>query len=265
VNFTYLKNEVTDLGMGTEIISTFDVGGNNTTTRTVVGEPIAYFYGYQTDGIFQTQEEIDNAPDHGMVSAGDRRFKDLNDDGIIDDLDRTNLGSGIPKYMYGFNIGFEYKGFDFSLFLNGNAGVDIINNNLRYLYNLRNFNGTGVQNVLQKVYEERWTGPGTSNTFPKVAYNPANTNIIFSDSYVENGSFVRLRNIQAGYTLPSALFGKSGIKSMRIYISGQNLLTFTKYQGYDPEVGGVGLLGTGIDQGRYPVARMYSMGLKITL
>ncbi len=270
-NFTSQKNEVTNIGKSDELITSFNISGSGAAARTVVGEPIGYFYGYLTDGIFQNQSEIANGPTQpSSVVPGDRRFKDISGpdgvpDGKVDGKDRTNLGSGIPKYMFGTNLEASYKNFDFSVFLQGVAGVKILNNNLRFLHNIRNFNGTGVQNVLADVYKERWHGEGTSNTMPRVAYIPSGNNFLFSDAYIEDGSFLRIRNLQIGYSIPNSIVSNWGISKIRLYLSGQNLFTFTKYSGYDPEVGSLGLLGNGVDQGRYPVARSYMIGVNVTL
>lgn len=265
-NFSTLKNEVTSLGQnGRPIVNSFNEGANNAATQTEVGETVAYFWGYKADGIFQDQQEIDASPMKGTVIPGDRRYVDVNGDGKIDGTDRTNLGNGLPKLIYGGTLRASFKGFDASILLQGQAGNKIANNNLRFLYDIRNFNGQGVQNVAQ-VMMDRWTGPGTSNTMPRLAYFTSSDNNRFSDVYVENGAFLRCRNAQIGYTIPQSISKKAGIERLRIYLAAQNLFTVTKYSGFDPEVGSrsQNALNTGTDQGRYPVAKVMMGGLNIS-
>ena len=263
VNFATLKNEVTSLGDGGRpIVQGFNEGQNNAATRTEVGQTIAYFWGFKSDGIFQSQSEIDASPMKGSVIPGDRRYVDINNDGKVDGNDRINLGNGLPTMIFGGTLRAAYKGFDANILLQGQAGSKIANNNLRFLYDIRNYNGQGVQNVAQ-VMMDRWTGPGTSNTMPRVAYFTSSDNNRFSDVYVENGGFLRFRNVQLGYTLPVKLSQKIGSDQVRIYVAGQNLFTITKYSGFDPEIGsrGQSALNTGTDQGRYPVARVFMGGI----
>lgn len=266
VNFATLKNEVTSLGEGGRpIVRGFEEGQNGAATRTEVGQPIAYFWGYKTDGIFQSQSEVDGSPMKGQAIAGDRRYVDTNGDGKIDGNDRVNLGNGLPTMIFGATLRASYKGFDASILLQGQAGSKVANNNLRFLNDIRNYNGQGVQNVGQAMMG-RWTGPGTSNTMPRVAYFTSSDNNRFSDAYIENGAFLRCRNIQIGYTLPLGLSQKIGSERVRIYLAAQNLFTITKYSGFDPEIGSRNgdALNTGTDQGRYPVARVIMGGLNIT-
>jgi hypothetical protein len=256
---------VLSLGGGAPINRGLGVGGNNAGSRTEVGQPVAYFWGLQTDGIFQNEEEVQAANgSHGQVIPGDRRYVDVNGDGTINEKDRVNLGNGLPKFLYGGNFNVSFKGFDLLLFLQGQAGNKIANNNRRHLYDLRNYNGQGVQNVAREMLG-RWTGPGTSNTIPRVAYFGTPGNTLFSDFYVEDGGFLRCRNIQLGYTIPAGFTGKLGVQRLRVYVSAQNLFTITKYTGYDPEVGTLrqDVLNTGFDQGRYPVARVFLGGLNL--
>jgi TonB-linked SusC/RagA family outer membrane protein len=265
VNFATLENEVLSLGGGAPINRGLGVGGNNAGTRTEVGQPLAYFWGLKTDGIFQTPEEVEAADgSHGKVIPGDRRFVDVNGDGIINEKDRVNIGNGLPKFFYGGNFNVRFAGFDFTLFLQGQGGNKIANNNRRHLYDIRNYNGQGVQNVAKEMLG-RWTGPGTSNTITRVAYFGTPGNNQFSDFYVEDGGFLRCRNIQLGYTIPSELTNRFGVERLRVYVSSQNLFTITKYTGYDPEIGSLNqsVLNTGFDQGRYPVARTIIGGINL--
>jgi len=266
VNFATLKNTVTSLGDGGRpIVQGFNEGQNNAATRTEVGQSLAYFWGFKTDGIFQNQQEIDASPMKGTVIPGDRRYVDTNGDGKVDGSDRVNLGNGLPTMIFGGTLRASYKGFDASILLQGQAGSKIANNTRRFLYDIRNYNGQGVQNVSQEMMN-RWTGPGTSNTMPRVAYFTSSDNNRFSDAYVENGGFVRARNIQVGYTLPISLSQKIGSDRVRVYLAAQNLFTITKYSGFDPEVGSrnQNALNTGTDQGRYPVARVFMGGINVS-
>ncbi|GAA4457235.1 TonB-dependent receptor [Nibrella saemangeumensis] len=266
VNLATLRNRVTSLGDGGRpIVRNMDVGQNNANSRTEVGQPIAYFWGYQTAGIFQSQQEIDGSPMKEQAIPGDRQYIDINGDGKVDGNDRTNLGSGLPKLIFGGNVRADYKNFDVTLFLQGQAGNKIANNNRRHLYDIRNYNGQGVQNVAKEMMN-RWTGPGTSNTIPRVAYFTASDNNRFSDFYVEEGGFVRCRNFQIGYTLPQNLTKRLSGDRLRVYVAAQNLFTITRYSGYDPEVGSLNqdVLNTGFDMGRYPVARTLMGGLNLS-
>ncbi|MBC8154950.1 MAG: TonB-dependent receptor, partial [Bacteroidetes bacterium] len=264
-NFSTLNNEVTSLGGGRPIVFNLNTGSNNASTRTVEGQPIAYFWGLQTDGIFQSESEVAASAQKGEALPGDRRFKDLNGDGKITADDRTNLGNGLPKYLFGATLKADYKGFDFSVLLQGQAGNKIANNTRRQLYDIRNFNGAGVQNVSRDLLG-RWTGTGTSNDIPRIAYNNTPTNILFSSYYIEDGAFLRCRNVQVGYTLPSSLSQKLKANRIRVYLSAQNLFTLTRYSGFDPEIGSLGanVLTTGFEQGRYPVSKMFIGGLNLS-
>lgn len=265
-NFSTLRNRVTSLGNGGAPINRrFNEGGNNASTRTEVGQPIGYFWGLETDGIFQNQGEVDASAQKGAAMPGDRRFVDQDANGLINSADRINLGNGLPTFLLGATLKASYKNFDFSMLIQGQGGNKIANNTRRQMYDIRNFNGAGVQNVSTDMLD-RWTGPGTSNTMPRVAYQTSTTtNNLFSSYYIENGAFVRCRNIQVGYTIPATLAQRIKTSSIRLYVSAQNLFTITKYSGYDPEIGSIGgnVLSTGIDQGRYPAARMFIGGLNI--
>jgi TonB-dependent starch-binding outer membrane protein SusC len=183
---------------------------------------------------------------------------------LINASDKVSLGNGLPKYTFGFNLKVDYKGFDISAFFHGQAGVQIANMLHGAIYDMRYHNSTGIVNVSSDLLN-RWTGEGTSNTMPRNNYIAPISNDWFSDVYIENGSFLRLDNLQIGYSLNKDLLSKAGISYLRFYVAGQNLLTFTKYTGYDPEVGSPGqnVLSTGADFGRYPLARMLSIGLNI--
>lgn len=256
-NLTLIHNEVTDLGTGGEPINTGRIqSANSTVARTDVGHPLASFYGYVTDGIFQTPEEVTNHAFQAEGTApGDIRFKDLNNDGVIDINDRTYIGNPIPKMTYGITGNLAYKGIDLTMFWQGSYGNDIYNGSVRYDFTYVN---------RPKSTLERWTGPGTSNSQPRVGLSDPNQNARVSDRFVEDGSYLRLKNIQLGYSLPASMLRKVAIKELRFYVAAQNLVTFTKYSGMDPEIGVVGsALELGIDKGFYPQARIWMVGLNL--
>jgi hypothetical protein len=188
----------------------------------------------------------------------------MNKDGKFNSDDRVALGNGLPKYTFGFNLKVDFKGFDVSAFFHGQAGVEIANMLYGGIYDMRYHNSTGIVNCSSDIMG-RWTGEGTSNTLPRNNYLAPTQNYWFSELYIQNGSFLRLDNLQIGYSLPTSLLSKAGISYLRFYLAGQNLITFTKYTGYDPEIGSQNknVLMTGADMGRYPVARMISIGVNL--
>lgn len=221
-----------------------------------IGEPIGVFYGLVTDGIFQNQEEI-NASAQKTAKPGDRRYKDLNPDGAINSADRTILGYVQPDFIFGFTNNFSYKGFDLSIFFMGSQGNSVYNINRYELESL-----TGVSNQSAATLD-RWTPTNPSNEIPRALSTGVPYQV--TSRQVEDGSYIRLRNIQLGYTFPTALVERIKLSSAKIYISGQNLLTITDYSGYDPEVSRFGQdnLSQGIDYGSYPTAKMYLVGINI--
>ncbi|MFT6165508.1 MAG: TonB-linked SusC/RagA family outer membrane protein [Vicingaceae bacterium] len=249
-NTTYLRNEVLKTPEGVEFIpgAAFGVGGG-VATRFEEGFAIGYFHGFETDGIFQSQAEIDNATvvQEG-AKPGDIRYVDQNGDGIInfsDDSDRKEIGSAIPDFTFGLNLSAEYKNFDFSMNVFSAVGQQIIRNYERQ---------QPYANQLDYVID-RWVGTGTSDENPRLT-TEANRNGEFSDFFVENGAFMRIKNMQVGYTLPENITKKLKSNSIRFYIAVNNLLTVTKYRGFDPEIGSVGgALAAGVDYGFYPQAR----------
>ena len=262
-NVTVIKNEVTSLNdnlppTGGE----YGVGISQTgISRMVVGLPLGYFHGYKTNGVYQTQAEIDvlnaNATANGGVyhsgaQAGDLMFVDTNGNGYIDDGDRTNIGDPIPEVTMGFNIGFSYKNLDFS----ANAFASIGNDMVRDYERIDLFANRGTYML------DRWQGTGTSNTVPRAASGGSINTDLFSDYLLEDASFVRLQNVQLGYTIQDAL-KNVGIDKIRIYLSGNNLFTITDYTGYDPSAGSDAPLGNGIDKGFYPVASTYLLGVNL--
>ncbi|MNR09298.1 TonB dependent receptor [compost metagenome] len=229
------------------------------------GRPIGYFYGYKTDGLFQNQAEVDAHPSQlalgANASPGDIRYVDVNGDGVIDTKDKTNIGDPIPNATMGFNIQLNYKNVDFALYSFASIGNDMVRNYERVLSDA---------NRLDYVLD-RWTGPGTSNSVPRVTTG-ATANNVLSDYFVEDASYFRIQNIQLGYTLDPKVTQKAGITKLRLYTGVNNLYTFTKYKGFDPGASfgptnkdGVSQspIGAGIDYGFYPVPRTYLLGLNI--
>ena len=262
-NAAYLKNELTNLGNDTGFlnwgISQFSDGG----TRAENGQPFPFFYGYKTNGILQNQTEADayNAAYGTTSKPGDFRFVDTNGDNKINSDDRTNIGNGVPKWNFGLNFDAEWKGIDLGVFFQGVSGVDV-------------FDATYRQDIASGNYPtwilQRWTGEGTSNSVPTLGDAK---NWVVSDMYVRDGSYLRLKNITLGYTLPRWLTSMIGISRLRVYGRAENLFTWTKYWGFDPEIGA----GwddeaqrhrtelSGVDYGVYPQARTYTIGFNISL
>ena len=249
-------NEVLEIGGNSGVDSVLYGGflaNGQASTQSKVGLPIGAFYGYKTDGIFQTQAELDAYPHMSDASVGALRFVDVNGDGIINALDRTYIGSPIPKFIFGFSIDLQWNGFDFSLNIAGQTGNDI--------YNAKEMVRPDPYNFEAHVLDY-WTGPGTSTTEPYPSFGGYNYNI--SDKYIYDGSFLRIRNLTLGYTLPEAVSKKIAMQTFRIYVKADNLYTFTKFTGYTPEIGSVSALSNGIDSGIYPVTSVYSLGINLT-
>ena len=253
-NITTLTNEVLSVSGEGDFIPGGSFGiGQDPPSRMEAGFPIGYFRGFVTDGLFQNQDEVDNYPTiNNNVQPGDLRFVDINNDGVIDDNDRTNIGDPIPDATMGLNIRLDYKNFDLGAYAFASLGNEIVRN---YERNQQLTNRT--IHIL-----DRWTGEGTSNTVPRVT-NGANSNNLFSDYYVEDGSFARIQNIQLGYTFSDESLERMGLDKLRIYVSSNNVYTFTKYRGYDPTASTGAPIGGGIDQGFYPSARTYVLGVNL--
>jgi TonB-linked SusC/RagA family outer membrane protein len=256
-NISHLKNTVTRLAPGQLYLDGAGVqniqGG---VTRSMVGYPINSFYGYDNLGVFQTQAEIDSyvSPKTGQeiqpnAKPGDFKWADLNGDGKIDDNDRKFIGSSLPSWQYGLTLTAAYKGFDILIFGQGQAGNKI-------------FQGLHRLDILTANYTKaalgRWTGPGTSNFWPRLTDDDMNHNFENNSSfYLQSGTYFRIKTLQLGYTLKKDWVKKIGLQTLRVYLTGQNLITFTKYDGYDPDISG------SIDQGFYPQARTYIVGLNV--
>jgi TonB-linked SusC/RagA family outer membrane protein len=255
-NIAFVNTEVVFLGEGGEPISTGNVqSANANVSRTEVGEPIAGFFGYVTEGIFQNTEEVAaHAFQSEQTQPGDIRFKDLNGDGTINEEDQDYIGNPTPDFTYGANLSLDYKSFDFSLFVLGSYGNDIYNATVRYDF-------TYVNRPVSEL--NRWTGEGSTNENPRVSVTDPNQNARVSNRFVEDGSFLRIKNVQLGYTLPKSISNRLKIDKFRVYVSAQNLLTFTQYSGLDPEIGALSALEIGIDRGFYPQARTFLGGVQL--
>lgn len=258
-NASYLKNKLIEYGneSGWENLDSFQ--GTGDISRAENGKPFPFFYGYKTAGIFQNTDEVKAYKnDKGELLQptavpGDVRFVDVDGNGIIDANDRTDIGKGMPDWTFGFNLGVSWKNFDLNMMWQGTAGNDI--------YDATRRTDIATSNLPSWMLN-RWTGEGTSNRIPRFVQGD-NVNWQSSDLYVYDGSYLRLKNIQLGYTLPAALTQKVFISSLRFYVAAENLFTFTKYHGFDPEIssGGTSL---GIDYGVYPQARVWTIGASLS-
>jgi len=258
LTFTTAKNEVTatnDDGTAKIRGGGYFNGQSQNVTVFEKGQTPGYFYGYKTDGLFQTAADVAKSAAQPGAQAGDIRFVDVNGDGIINAADQTKIGDPFPAFTMGWNLNLEYKNFDLTAFTYASVGNDI------YRAYERNANYTNKYRAVLA----RWTGANTTNDArnPRYSFTDANSNIRVSDRYVEDGSFVKIKNIQLGYTFPSSVTKKL-LSRLRIYAQVKNLYTFTKYSGFDPEIPG-GILDTGVDRGAYPQARTYAVGIDIKL
>ena len=240
--------------------------GSDFVTLTEAGHPVGSFYLYEMEGIFQNSTDIFiHAFQNNDIQPGDVKYKDQNEDGNINALDRKHMGSPIPKVTAGLNLNLSYKSWDLSVFFQGAYGqkiFSVVNRDIEGFY--RSFN------VTQRYFDEHWTGAGTSNTQPRASWDASGNNaLIYSSRFLEDGSYTRLKNVQLGYSLPSAMLEKYGFGTMRIYLSGTNLATFTKYSGLDPEMTvsnnalGQGDTALGMDWGTYPAAKSYNIGVTL--
>jgi TonB-linked SusC/RagA family outer membrane protein len=266
-NASFIKNKVTKLnGEGTFIGSVVYGRSSQEISRTYQGQPIASFYGWKTNGLYQTQAEIDGDPAlkndsrKSGIRPGDVRFLDLNGDGLIDGNDRANLGNPNPNVTAGLQGSISYKGFDFSASFTGVFGVS--------LYNADRMQGIDPTYPFNLYAEDlgRWTGPGTSNSIPRLSLDRANDNYRTSDLFVESGSYFSLKNATLGYTLPAKWAKKTTLSNIRLYASGQNIFIITNYKGYTPELGYTnGNLQRGVDVAQYPSVRTITFGLTAKL
>lgn len=256
-NVSHITNKVTYLGEDKTFLSGQRFGPQSLEiTRTAIGQPIGSFFGYRTDGLFQNAAEVQSyvgptgTPIQPNAQPGDFRFLDLNNDGKISADDRTFLGNPTPDWMYGFTVNAAWKAFDLIVFGQGVAGNQIFNAIRRFDLSRANWTAEAF---------DRWTGEGSTNTFPRLTFNDTNNNFSSSsDFFIEDGSYFRIKTLQAGYTLPASALSRAGVRKVRVYVSGNNLLTLTKYSGFDPEIGGGSF---GVDRGIYPQARYFLVGL----
>jgi len=255
LNVGTTKNEVINLA-GLDFIDGSNFKGGGNISRTIVGESLFHFYGLVSDGIYQNQAEVDavffNDLGQTTVQPGDIRFKDKNMDGTINSEDREIIGNPFPDVTGGLNLSASYKNFDFNMFITGTYGNEIFNTNTYDLVGGAN----RLFNVSQEYYENKWSPINPTGSEPRILGAPQNNGV--SDRFVEDGSYTRLKNVSIGYTLPKATFEKY-FSSLRIYISGQNLITITDYSGLDPEIGGGEF---GVDRGRYPQPESVLFGIQ---
>ncbi len=251
--FSKINNEVTSLGTESGNIPGAEFMNSYYVTNTIAGQPMAQFYGYKTDGLFQNQAEIDAQTAQTNVAPGDVRYVDADGDG---ELDLYYLGSPLPDYTFGFNTKLKYQKFDFSFQIQGVQGNKIFNGTSFY-----KLSSTAKWNLGRDMVN-RWTGEGTQNNarYPRLNADDVN-NALMSDRFIEDGSYIRFKNLQVGYTF-SIPYIK--MKSVYVFVRGQNLLTFTKYSGMDPEIGmrDYDSFDIGVDRGFYPTPRIYSFGFK---
>jgi TonB-linked SusC/RagA family outer membrane protein len=262
INGATLHNEVLEVNAPTP----GGAIGSDKITMTEEGYPIGSFYLYEMEGIFQDEGEIfTHAIQGNSIKPGDVMFKDQNGDGYIDGEDRVHSGSPIPKLTAGLNVSLGYKNFDLSLFFQGAYGqkiFSVLNRDIEGFY--RPFN------VTQRYFDNRWTGPGTSNEYPRASWDASGNNTKYSTRFLDDGSYTRLKNLQIGYTVPQTVIDRLHLVSLRVYFSGTNLLTLTKYAGMDPEMTtsdnarGEGDRASGMDWGTYPSAKSYNMGVNLT-
>ncbi len=259
-NVSHITNKITNLGDDKDFLvgQTYGPQGLEI-TRTAVGHSFGSFYGYQTDGIFQTQQQVEAYNKNGYLlqpnaSAGDFRFKNINRDSFIDANDRTFLGNAIPTWTFGTTITAKLRGFDLTIFGQGVAGNKIFNATRRFDLNMANLTTDALG---------RWNGEGTSDDYPRLTTVDANKNLSrSSDFFLQNGAYFRIKTVQLGWTVPIERSARAGLQRLRVFVSTNNLLTFTAYKGFDPEIGGGSF---GVDRGIYPAARAFMAGVNVGL
>lgn len=249
-NLAYNKNLVNSLGN----VTNFQIIGNGGVNLTESGQSIGYFYGYRQTGIYQTPADVASKPGFSNSAPGDIIYEDINGDGVITPADRTYLGTPFPPYSYGLSLSLNYKGFDAIIEGQGVAGNKI--------YTQRRTSNFAVLNY-ESNRLNAWTTPGSTNIEP-ILDNSRGNNLLFSTYFLEPGDYFRLRNVQLGYTFKQNLLGKIGIQQLRLFVSGQNIKSWSKTTGYSPEAQIGNILGGGADNGVYPVPAVYSFGLNVT-
>lgn len=250
ISATYNTNKIIDLNSAVPYY--INQVNNSYLTMLQKGYPINVFYGYVTDGLFQNQTEVDNHAFQPGAAPGDIRFRDLNNDGVINEEDRTVIGNPNPTWLFSMNNTVEWKGLELSVYLQGVAGNSI--------YNANNIENTGMAAAMNQTVAvlDRWTGEGTSNFMPRAVYGDPNQNCRVSDRFIENGSYLRVKNIMLAYSFPSKMLQKINVHGLRLALICENVATISKYSGFDPEVS-----INGIDSSRYPIPRTYSVGLNL--
>lgn len=271
LNYSHYDNKLVDIQNGIVLTQQVNTNGYQpvVVTNTVVGQPIGMFYGYVAEGLFKDLATLNSAPlqfgqtvgaGAGQTYLGDVKYKDVNGDGVIDAKDKTLIGSPHPKFTYGFTNNFKYKNFDLSIFFQGTYGNKIMNLTER----AGTTNASLYENQLVEA-ANYWTPTNTNTNIPRPIANTANNNLLISSRYIEDGSYLRVQNLTFGYSLPQDITTKLKMSRLRVYGTAQNLYTFTKYSGYDPEIGSFNQnpLLSGIDNGRYPSPRTFSLGVNV--
>lgn len=262
LNFSKYSNEVTTLATDEDVLL-----GSGLILRE--GQSIGTFYGYVFDGIFQSDDEANTSPvfanqvsGAGQARAGDRKYRDINNDGVINQDDRTIIGSALADFTLGINNNLSYKNFTLSFFLQGSFGNDMINLNRLFLEDM-----DGTHNVLEEAWVNRWTPSNPSSEYPRALANRTTDVGTISSKFIEDASYLRMKNVTLGYDLPASLLQGWGLRSLRVYASATNLFTLTNYSGYDPEGSSYGTQTAypGVDQGRYPLTKTYTFGLNLGL
>lgn len=261
LNASFLKNEITELPPGQTYLITVNPGYRGINPiRNQLGGSISGFFGYKVQGIFQNQGEVDNAPAQTGKGIGRFRYEDINGDNVIDDLDRTALGSPVPKFTGGFNFVLRYKNFDLEAYTYVSLGNKIFNVSKWFTDFYPSFQGAAISSRVR----DSWTPNNTGATTP-IFESASNfsTNTQSNSFYVEDGSYLRMQNLTVGYNIPAATLSKIGLTRVRVYLSTNNLFTITKYSGLDPSVGGAADTSFGIDVGNYPITRSFTGGFNI--
>ena len=264
-NLSTIKNEVVELANEGQALPARGLlyGTDHVPAYAKEGNPISGFYLYRTDGIFQNMDEVNAHSKDGKLlqrraKPGDIRFKDLNNDGVINEDDKEFCGTGIPKLEMNLNFSANYKGFDLSFVLSSAMGHKLYNGN-KYFYQAMKTPTKMLTSVMNA-----WTPENTNTDIPRAVYNDPNGNTRESDRFLENGNFLRMRQAQLGYTLPKSLMNKMKVDNLRLYVSGENLFTITGYEGVDPEFATGSPLNAGIDNSIYPFTRSFTVGAQLT-
>ena len=284
VTLTTIKNKLTGITSGTDFVTNFGglilngFQGWDEYTRSYIGQPVGEFFGYKAIGIYQSQEQIDalNAKAPGgiyrpgaVAVPGDRYFADITGDGLVNADDRVPIGNPQPKFFGGLNLDATYKAWDINIYFYGSYGNKVLNYVESNLESLARRGGVGSENVNQVYYQNHWTPTNPSNRYARAVGTPGDNssiNNVPSSVWIEDGSFIKLKNLAIGYSLPASLLNRFSISRIRVYVSSQNLFVITKYSGLDPEIGiqGGNATQNGVDNGTYPSSRYFTFGLNVT-